>query len=199
MALYIRRVGEVADGSVTNVKLADNAVDLDSDKVTGQLPTEKLADGAVIEDKLAVLSVSTGKLKDQAVSLAKAQQALKIHHFVGDETEDSVVGITEVDSKIFKFPKASSNNKGISPTRLHVNAELKTSAAAYQGTLKVYVDGEGTPRITLNTISETYEMVEGDADITDLSPGKHTVTTKLYSADALGTVYNDLIEVFLEK
>jgi len=47
MAIYIRRVGEVADGSVTADKLADGAVDLDTTKVTGQLPTAKMKDGAV--------------------------------------------------------------------------------------------------------------------------------------------------------
>jgi hypothetical protein len=55
MAINIRRVGEVADGSVTSTKLATGAVDLDTDKVTGQLPTEKLKDGAATEDKIALL------------------------------------------------------------------------------------------------------------------------------------------------
>lgn len=199
MSIHIRRVGEVADGAVDASKLADNAVDLNSAKVTGQLPSGKLADGAVIEEKLAALSISTGKLKDQAVSLAKAQQALKIHHFVGDETEVSVLGTTEVAIKDFKMPKSSSQNSGIQPTKLHVNAQMKTTNAAAQGTLKVYVDGEGTPRITLNTTSATYEMVEGVADISDLSNGAHEVVVKGVSADAAESVYNDLIEIFLEK
>ena len=105
MSVYIRRVGEVADGAVTNIKLATGAVDLDSDKVTGELPTGKLADGAVIESKIGNLEISTGKLKDQAVTLAKAQRALKIHHFTGDETEVSVTGLTETEKKTFKIVK----------------------------------------------------------------------------------------------
>jgi len=199
MAIYIRRVGEVADGSVTAVKLADGAIDLDTAKVTGQLPTEKMKDGAVVEAKIGNLEISTGKLKDQAVSLAKAQQALLIHHLIGDETEVSVTGTGEVDKKIFKIVKASTVNKGMQPQKLHINAEMKTSNVAAQGSLKVYIDAEEIPRITLNTVSTTYEMKEGEADISDLTNGAHEVHIKLVSADVAETAYNDLIEVFIEK
>lgn len=198
--IYIRRVGEVADGAITPAKLADGAVDLSTAKVTGQLSTAKLEDGAVVEAKIGNLEISTGKLKDQAITLAKAQRALKIHHFVGDETEVSVVGTTETDIKEFKFPRPTSNEKGIQATKLHINAELKVGGASgAQGTLKVYIDEEGSPRITINTVSETYEMVEGEADVSDLSNGKHRVKTTLVADDAGATAYNDLIEIFLEK
>jgi len=199
MAIYIRRVGEVADGSVTAEKLASGAVDLDTDKVTGQLPTDKMKDGAVVEAKIGNLEISTGKLKDQAVSLAKAQQALRIHHFVGDETEVSVVGTEETSVKKFKVVKSSANTKGIQPQKLHINAEVKTSNVAAQGALKAYIDAEETPRITVNTSSVNYEMQEGDADISDLENGAHEVDIRMVSADAAETVYNDLIEIFVEK
>ncbi len=210
MAIYIRRVGEVADGSVTAdkiasgaieaSKLADNAVDLSTVKVTGELPTEKLANGAVVEEKLASLAVSTGKLKDQAVSLAKAQRALKIDHFIGDETEVSTLGTTEEDQKIFNLPKATLDTKGISPVRLHVNAEMKVvDGTSPTGTMKVYIDAEESARITLNTTSGTYEMVEGEADISDLASGKHTIKLVLVTDQAPATVFNDLIEIFFEK
>lgn len=200
MALFIRRVGEVADGSVDASKLADGAIDLSTVKVTGELPTSKLEDGAVVEAKLASLSVSTGKLKDQAVTLAKAQQALKINHFVGDETEVSTLGTTEEDQKIFRMPRATSDVKGIQPVRLHVNAEMKvTDGTSPTGVMKIYIDAEGTPRITLNTTSGTYEMVEGDADISDLANGAHTIKCTLASDEASATAFNDLIEIFFEK
>ena len=198
MAIYIRRIGEIADGSVTEAKLADSAVDLSNNKVTGQLPSAKLADGSVIEAKLASLAVSTGKLADSAVSLAKAQQAMKIHHFIGDENEVSVLGVTETDTKYLSMPRSSSPNSGIQATKLHINAEMKVTGSA-TGTLKVYVDAEGTARITLNTTSNTYEMVEGNADISDLSAGKHDITMKMFTDDGAETVYNDLVEIFLEK
>lgn len=199
MSVYIRRVGEVADGAVTNIKLAENAVDLNSNKVTGELPSAKLANGAVIEDKIAALAISTGKLKDQAVSLAKAQQALKIHHFTGDETEVSVTGIVEEEVKTFKLVKSSANTKGIQAQRLHINVEIKTSDVTAQGTLKLYMDAEETPRLTVNTSSLTYEMQEDDADISDLTNGSHEAHIKMVSAVAAKTVYNDLIEIFFEK
>ncbi len=200
MAIFIRRVGEVADGSVSSAKLADGAIDLSTAKVTGELPTNKIEDGAIVEAKLASLAVSTAKLKDQAVTLAKAQQALKIHHFIGDETEVSTLGTTEEDQKIFRMPKSTSDVKGIQPVRLHVNAEMKvTDGTSPTGSLKVYLDAEGTPRITLNTTNGTYEMVEGDADISDLSNGAHTIKITLSTDEAPATVYNDLIEIFFEK
>ena len=200
MALFIRRVGEVADNSVDATKLADGAIDLSTVKVTGELPTSKIEDGAIVEAKLASLAVSTAKLKDQAVTLAKAQQALKIHHFVGDETEVSTLGTTEEDQKVFRMPKATSDIKGIQPSRLHINAEMKvTGGTSPTGTMKVYIDAEGTPRITVNTTNGTYEMVEGDADISDLTNGTHTIKATLVTDEASATVFNDLIEIFFEK
>ena len=58
MAINLRKVGEVANGSVTASKLADGTTDLASDKVTGQAPSSKIADGAVVKAKLANLARS---------------------------------------------------------------------------------------------------------------------------------------------
>ncbi len=104
----------------------------------------------------------------------------------------------KLTSKILAIPRSSSTTSGIQPVKLHINAEMKVTGSA-TGTLKAYVDEEGTARITMNTTSNTYEMVEGNADISDLANGKHAVTIKMYTDDAGETVYNDLIEVFLEK
>ena len=142
MTIYLRKVSEIADGSVTEAKLAN-------------------------------LSISTGKLQDNAVTLAKAIQALKIHHFLGDENEVSVEGTDESEEKTFKFVKSSSDTKGFQPTKLHVNAEIKTNNASYTGTLYVYIDEEETPRLTVTTTSTVYEMKEDDADISDLDNGSH--------------------------
>lgn len=198
--IWIRRVGEVADGSVDASKLADGAVDLSTAKVVGQVPTSKIADGAATEDKIAALAVSTGKLKDQAVTIAKAVQAMKIHHFVGDDIEVSVLGTSESDEKAFNLPKSTSGNTGIQGNKLHINAECKvTGSSGAEGSIKVYLDAEGSPRITLTTTSDTYEMKEGNCDISDLTAGKHTVKIALVSDAAGATMWNDLIEVFIEK
>ena len=197
--IYIRRVGEVADGAVTADKLASNAVT--EEKIASGAVTEtKLGNGAVVENKLADLAVATSKLQNQAVTLAKSVQAMKIHHFVGDETEVNVTGTSETGVKQFMMPKSSSENAGINANKLHINAEMKvTGASGAQGTIKVYIDDEVSARITLNTTSDTYEMQEGNADISDLSSGKHTVTIKMVTDNAGATVYNDLAEIFVEK
>ena len=159
----------------------------------------EVPDGSITEQKLADLSVSTEKLKNQAVTLAKAHAAVNLHHFTGDETEVSVEGTTETEKKTFKIVKASDQTKGFQPSTLHINAEVKTSDAAKEGSLKIYVDEEGTPRITVTTTSTSYEMKEGEADISDLATGSHIVKMKLVNADAAGTTYNDLLEIFMEK
>lgn len=128
MALNIRRVGEVADGSVTAAKLADNAVDLGSTKVTGQAPSERIADGAVVEAKLADLAISTGKLKDSVITLAKATDDIKANNFVGDETAVSVTGNVEADVKEFNFPKQAGH---FDPQKIRILASLKTNDAGY--------------------------------------------------------------------
>jgi len=60
MALNIRKVGEVADGSVTVAKLADGAV-----------TSIKIADAAVIEAKVASAAITSTKISDSAVVEAK--------------------------------------------------------------------------------------------------------------------------------
>lgn len=198
MAIYIRRVGEVADGAVTEVKIANNAVT--ENKINnGAVTSVKLEDGAVIEQKLANLAVTTGKLQDQSVTLAKAQQALKIHHFTGDETEVNVADTTETEVKVFKITKSSSQTSGMQPQKIHINAQMKTSDSGTTATMKLYINAEGSPRITLNSTSLTWEMVEGVADFSDLANGAHDITLKLVSDSSGATAYNDLVEIFIEK
>lgn len=219
MTLYIRKAAAIADGSVTEAKLAsgavtvtkigtdavtaakiaDSAVALNTATVTGELASANIADAAITEAKLNALAVSTGKLADNAITLAKAHQALKIGTFVGDETSVDVTGTTETEEKSFKIVKSSSTTKGIQAQKLHVNAEMKTSNVSHAAYIKLYVNAEGTARITLSSTSTSFEMQEGDADISDLTAGAHEVHVKLYSADAGETCYNDLIEIFLEK
>lgn len=201
MALNIRRVGEVADGAVTAEKLATGAIDLGTDKVTGQVPTTKIEDGAVIEGKLADLAVATAKIKANAVTLAKADNDVKSTTFIGDESEVNVTGVTETDLKEFKFTRLSGI---IEPTLMRIMCTLKNSDAgsgnpAYNGTLKLYVDDEVSPRATLTSNATAYELKTSEFDISDLSQSQHTVTIKMYSDDAAGIVYNDYLDVLLVK
>lgn len=194
MALNIRRVGEVADGSVTSAKLADGAVDLGSGQVVGQVPSSKIEDSAVIEQKLANLAISTSKLKDNTVTLAKASDDVKLKTFIGDETEVSVSGVTEVGVKEFRFPKHAS---AFIPLKFRVIATLKTDNVSYNAILKIFIDEEVDARISFTSTSTDYELVGGEFDISDLGNGVHLVKVILASEDASSTAYSDMIDALL--
>jgi len=187
-AINLQRVGEtvIADGSITEAKLADNAV-----------TSIKMADGAVISGKLADLAVSTGKLQDNVVTLAKSDRALRVHHLLTDDTPESVTGITETEIKTLRFSKASTNVDGFVPTKIAIQAELKTSNAAQQASLKVYVDT--VLKITLNSVATAFELLSSNADISALANGTHEVSIRLVNANAAGISSNQLFTAFLEK
>lgn len=185
----LQRVGEavLADGQVTTEKLADAAV-----------TDAKMADGSVIEAKLADLAISTGKLKDNVVTLAKADGAMRIHNIISDNTEFGVLGTAEEEIKILRLIKSTSD-EGFDPKLLRINTELKTSDVASAANLKIYIDEEATPRISLTSISTVYEIATGSADISDLASGKHSIKVKLASAGAAATASNQLFYCFVEK
>jgi hypothetical protein len=196
MAINIRRVGEVADGSITSVKLADGAVDLGTDKVTGQCPSSKIEDGAIVEAKLNDLAVSTDKLKANAVTLAKADNDIKLNSFVGDETEVIVTGDTEVIVKEFTLPKKV---LVFDSKKMRFMATLKTNDITYTATLNIYINSEVVPRLAISSNSLTYELLSGEFDISDIGNGKHLVKIGLVSDNALGITYNDLIDAMAIK
>lgn len=195
MSINIRRVGEVADGSITEIKLADGAVDLESDKVVGELPSIKLADAAVVEAKIAVLAVKTGHLQDDCVTLAKSSDDVAVSHFVGDETEVLVLGDTETEMKTLSYTKQI----GYKPTKIRFVGTLKTSDAAKMATMNVYWDAEVAPRLTMTSVDLAYEIVSDEADISDLENGKHTMHVCLVNAAVDGTSYNDMIDLMFIK
>lgn len=51
----------------------------------------------------------------------------------------------------------------------------------------------------MNSVSTDYELVNGEADISDLSTGKHAITIKLVNAEADGISYNDYIDIYFVK
>ena len=169
MALNIRRVGEVADNSVTAEKIADGAVDLSTAKVTGELPTTKLANGAVNESKLADLAVATAKLQNNAVTLAKADDDVKVSNYVGDESEVSVTGITETSVKEFQF----ATDEGVQdPEKMRLLVTMKNSDAGSEmdttagNVIELWYDpnGDGTGMEIIDVI-----FCSGDGDQHDLS------------------------------
>lgn len=229
MAINLRKPTEVfiAPGSITNEHLAngavdaskieDGAIDLNTAKVIGQLPETKLADnavtetkiadgavndgkianGAVIENKLADLAISTAKLQDNVVTLAKSNDDVKVTPFVGGEVEQSVEGITPEGIVETGFARVSGKYE---PKKLRVIASLKVDAGSgNEASLKVYVDAEASARITLTSISDTYELVNGEADVSDLSIGRHKITIKIHSNTEGVKAYNDYVDVMFVK
>src|SRR3990172_572333 len=97
MTIFLRRQGEIPDGSITEAKLAN-------------------------------LAVTTAKLGENAVTLAKSAAALKRHIYIGDDTEQSVVGVTETEIYAFQIVKSANVSEFL---KLHVQSEMKTSNALY--------------------------------------------------------------------
>jgi hypothetical protein len=77
----INTLSEVPDGSITNAKLASNAVT--AIKITDRTITAaKIATGAITSNELASNSVITAKITDSAITAAKlAASALTANHF----------------------------------------------------------------------------------------------------------------------
>lgn len=201
MAINLRRVGEVADGTVTAAKIADGAIDLSTQKVVGQIPSSKIEDGSIIEAKLADLAVATAKLKANAVTLAKADDDIRASSFIGDEQEVSVTGLTETAVKEFSFSK---NASVMMPVKIRFICTMKNSDSGsgnpvYNGTLNLYVNDEVSPRSSLVSDSLDYELKTDEFDISDLSSGRHLVSLKMLSDNALGTVYSDYLDIMLVK
>ena len=214
----------IADGSITKEKIAagavdaskieDGAVDLTSAKVVGELPEAKLADsavttnkiadnaveeskiadGSILEAKIADLAISTEKLKDNVVTLAKANDDVRVGTYVGGEEEQSVTG--DIETGIIETGFAKVSNK-FAPSKLRVIASLKTSEET--GYLKVYIDDEVAARISVSTESNSYELVSGEADITDLSAGRHNVVIKIYGTLGTTVVNNDYVDILFVK
>lgn len=185
----------IADGSITKNKLAanavdstkieDGAIDLSTAKVTGQLPNNKLG---IIAD--------VTKIQDNLITLAKVNDDVKVGSYVGGEEEQSVTGTVETGIIETGFVKVTGK---FVPRLLRVIASLKTNDVLKQATMKVYIDSEVAARITLNSSSDSYELLNGEVDISDLVIGRHKITAKLVNAEADGISSSDYIDFYFVK
>lgn len=189
MSINLQRVGEavIADRSISGIKL-----------ILESVTDAEIQDGSISEQKIADLAIATAKLQNNVVTLAKSDRALKIHHLLTDDTLAEEVGTTPIEIKTYKFIKAVNDVEGFIPGMLIIQADLKTSNATFQGKMELHIDG-GAAIITLTTSSITPELLTGEADISALSNGSHTVSIKLSNADAGETTSNQLFTAFLEK
>ena len=189
MAINLRRVGEVADGSVTVAKLADGAVTTAKLADTA-VTTGKIADDAIVTGKIAAGAVNTSDLADGAVTGAKAAGSLKTSFLVADDTYCNYTGTAYSDQKEFRFVKDS----GSLPSGEVI---LKAEAMASVGNADVgmFFNAESVPRITLTTVGTGFELLSGTAYIGDLADGIHTVTLNLRNVTGGGVAHNKLVEM----
>ena len=109
---------------------------------------------------------------------------------VWDDTQKSVSGTTETEVKNFRFAKSSAVRAW---SKLYVLASLWVSGGT--GHLKIYVDGETSPRLDLSTTNTSETVLSGEIDISDLGEGIHTLHVKLVNEGSYDT-YNELLEVW---
>jgi len=108
-----------------------------------------------------------------------------------DDTQLNASGTGDTEIKNFRFGKTSYT----SYIKFHVIASLWVSGGT--GYLKIFVDGESSPRLSLSSASTSEGVVEGDFSISDLANGIHTVHIKLSNSGTY-TTYNELIEFWGE-
>jgi len=163
-----------------------------------QIPvvTAGIADAAITTVKIADGAVATAKIADAAVTPAKASAELKTGMYIGDETEVSVTGTTETEVKQFSFIQGGP--LGIVAS-FYVEATMKSSATTATATMKIYVDGEATARLTLSTTNTDYTRVSGNFSISDLPAGVHVIHVKLVSSTTTDTAYNQMIEFYARQ
>ena len=177
---------KIAVGAVGATKLADNAVDLTSAKVIGELPNNKLA---VITD--------VNKMQDNLVTLAKVNDDVRLTSFVAGEEEQFVIGNIATPIVETGFSKVIDR---FVPTKIRIIADLKIDVLSGNiGYLDIFVDEEPVGRLSLNSVSNEYTLVNGEFSVEDLPIGRHKLTAKMYNTLVLGKVYNDYFEVYMIK
>lgn len=186
--INLRRPTEavLSPGQVQAAHLADEAVDLAGAKVTGLLPNGRLG---VISD--------VTKIQDDLLTLAKMKDDVKVNPWVGGEVEQSVEGDAEVPIVETGFVKLPGR---FVAKKLRVVATLKVEGVvddiAY---LKVYLDDEVGARISMESTEVDYELVSGEADISDLDTGRHKLTITASTSDAAAIAWNDYVDVLFVK
>lgn len=137
--------------------------------------------------------IGSGKVKDHAITLAKAADDVRLHQFIGEETEVSATGDVWSDAKGAKFVKHPSNPS----TKMRLIASLKTNDVLKTAHIGVFIDD--VEELDLTSASLTYEFVDGEIDISALAAGRHELIVKLKNEAVDGEAWNDMIDVMFIK
>lgn len=142
-------LGELPDGSVTTVKLADEAV-----------KTGKIADGAVTSDKLADEAVTAAKLADDAVST----DSLADGAVTGEKIAEGTIGLSKLSSEALNA-KADLIDGKVKPSQVskaRVNVTASRALALTDDGKLLYVSSSSAVTLTLPLNSVAQIPVGGE-------------------------------------
>lgn len=195
MAINLRGSASIPDGSITEAKLANNAV-----------TSLKLADSAVIESKVASDAITalkiadnavvTSKINADAVTVDKVSTDIATQHFFGTEVE--LVHDTDVLTTIAEFNFTTGTDTTENWKAIGWSARAKTSDVLNDGAIHIFIDGTEYSSQTTNSL--TYENLADDGvDISALSAGSHLVEVKLQNSLTATTVTIGQLDVYFSK
>ena|SRR3990167_8047960 len=196
MAINLRGTAVVADGSITEAKLANDSVSAAKIQTNAVIDT-KIAANAVTEAKIATDAVTTTKIAADAVSIDKVTDNIGIQHFLGHEVEFAHIGTVLTSIAEFNFTKKSVSNvenwKSIGWA-----VSLKSSNVLNTATVQLWIDGVAYAQETSS--STTYEHFSSDnSDISALADGLHLVEIKLVNDTVGETATINKLDVYLGK
>ncbi len=196
MPINLRGNATVADGSITEAKLAPNSVSAAKIQTDAVIDT-KIAANAVTNTKIAADAVTTTKIANDAVSIAKVSTEVATESFFGSEQTIENTGDTETSVADFNFIKAADTTSNWQ--KLSYKIKLNTDNVANTAMFKIYVDtvlyGSGTTTISTTPVV----LSEVDLDISALSAGSHHVELKLDNSDVAGISTLTQVDIYLAK
>lgn len=154
-----------------------------------------LDDGVISDRVMGDNAVDTDHLKDSVVTLAKAANDVRLHQFVGEESEVHVYDTSWTVIKVAAFIKHVQSPL----TAMRFFGTLKVGAAGTCGWIGVFIDSEPEPRFEAQETGITYNLHSGEFDVSGLATGRHDVGMYLKTAVAGVTVSNDHVDIMFVK
>lgn len=163
------------------------------------IQTIHLVNGSVETAKMANQAVTAAILADGSIATTKVAEKVRVRELGANDVEAFVLGTTSTEVKSLRFAVTEAGN--ITPDKVIVTCEVKSSASSATATMEAYIDAESTPRTTVVSTSTSYElgtfsfMVGASAGAGQLSEGIHTLSIRLKSSSATESAYNKLLEI----
>ena len=183
MAINLRGTAVVADGSITEAKLANDSVSTAKIQTNAVIDT-KIATDAVTTTKIATDAVTTVKIAADAVSVDKVTNDLATEHFFGTEVPFVITGTTETSIGEFHFTKSPSATE--TWQSLGYNLALQSDIVSNNASVKIYIDTVLFATQTTNSITSVY-FDQDSVNISSLTDDNHLVEIKLVN-DTVGGI-----------